>query len=283
MLKKQKHYEHEGIFSSYEDSELVVFGIPYDGTVSYRPGTRFGPTAIRNELDGIETYSPYQNKDLIDYRVCDIGDLHIPFGNTERILNSIEKGTREILEDNKKTLVLGGEHLITYPMIKAYADKYPSLNIIHFDAHADLRDHYLEEQLSHATVMRRSYECLQDGKLYQFGIRSGTREEFDFAKKFTQMQRFDLTGIEELAKKLGDAPVYVTVDLDVLDPSIFSGTGTPEPGGINFKELVEGILRLDGLNIVGGDLVELSPHYDQSGVSTAVGCKILRELAMVMC
>ncbi|QUI21700.1 agmatinase [Vallitalea pronyensis] len=282
MLKDQRAIIHEGILSEYDQSQVVVFGLPFDGTVSYRPGTRFGPQMIRNELDGLETYSPYLDKDMVDYSLCDLGDLPLPFGNTEKVMTLIEEEVGTLLEDGKKLLAIGGEHLVSYPVIKAHLKKYKDLHIIHLDAHADLREDYLGESLSHATVMRRVYEQLNTGKIWQFGIRSGTKEEFQFAKTHTKMHPFDLKGLDKAVHEIGQDPVYVTIDLDVLDPSIFSGTGTPEPGGATFKELMEAMGQLTRLNIVGGDLVELSPNYDQSGVSTLVACKVLRELSLVL-
>ena len=281
MIKNQTPNIHEGIFRNYDDSDIVVFGIPFDGTASYRPGARFGPQAIRQELDGIETYSPYQNRDLVDYKICDIDDMPLHFGDTEKILAKINTETRTILNDGKKTVALGGEHLVSLPLIEAYIDKYPDLNVIQFDAHADLRNDFVGEKLSHATVMRRVHEKL-NGDLWQFGIRSGTKDEFNFAENNTQINLFSLDGIKEAVYKIGSSPVYLTIDIDVLDPSILPGTGTPEAGGITFNELIKGMMNLSGLNIVGADIVELSPHYDQSGVSTSAACKILRELLLLI-
>lgn len=282
MLKNNDAKKCEGIYSTYNDSQVIIFGVPFDGTASFKPGSRFAPQAIRQQMDGFETYSPYQDKDMTDYAFCDVGDMLLPFGNTKKVLDLIKEETKDMLCDNKKTVVLGGEHLISYPIIESYLAKYPNLHIIQFDAHADLREQYLGEKLSHATVMRLVHAKLNKGKLWQFGIRSGTKEEFDFAASNTKMCRFEICKIDKAVKAIGDAPVYVTIDLDVLDPSIFSGTGTPEPGGITFKELIAGIMALEGMNIVGGDIVELSPHYDMSGVSTAVACKVLRELLLLM-
>lgn len=283
MLKDQRPYEYEGVFTPYDQADIVLFGVPYDGTVSFRPGTRFGPNAVRNEMDGLETYSPYLNKDMVDYKMCDLGDVELSFGNTGKMINDVKENVESLLQDDKKTLAIGGEHLITYPVIMPYIAKYPELVVIHLDAHADLRQDYLGETLSHATVIRRVHDHLGDGRIWQFGIRSGTKEEFDFGKKHNQFRPFDLEGIEKCVDAIGNKPVYLTIDLDVLDPSIFAGTGTPEPGGVNFKELMSGLVKLDGLNIVGADVVELSPHYDQSGVSTAVACKVIREVALLLC
>lgn len=282
MIEKKSKNSYEGIHSDYDNSDIIIWGIPFDGTCSNRPGTRFGPQAIRSELDGLETYSPYIDDSLETYKFCDIGDIELPFGNTDLTIKKIFNSTVDLLEDNKKLITIGGEHLISYPIIKAYLEKYKDLNIIHLDAHADLRSSYLGEKFSHATVMKLIYDMLHKGNLYQFGIRSGTKEEFEFGRNHTNLVFNAIDGIEKLVEKLGNKPVYLSIDLDVLDPSIFPGTGTPEPGGISFNELIEGIVGTLGLNIVGADIVELSPQYDNSGVSNIVGAKVLREVALLM-
>lgn len=266
--------------SEYEEASIVLFGAPFDGTTSFRPGTRFGSKAIRNESFGIETYSPYQDKDLEDLKIFDRGDLDLCFGNTARVLQDIEDCTDKVLEDNKIPVMIGGEHLVTLGAVRAFAKKYKDLHVVHFDAHTDLRDDYLGEKLSHATVMRRVLEIIGDKKLYQYGIRSGEKAEFKFAEEHSNLTKFDFSGLEEDLKRLEGKPVYFTIDLDVLDPSEFPGTGTPEAGGVSFKELLKAILAVGKLNIVGFDIVELSPHYDSSGRSTAIACKILREMIL---
>lgn len=266
----------------YDEAGIVLFGAPFDSTTSFRPGARFGPKAIRADSYGIETYSPYQDKDLLNLRVFDCGDLELPFGNAEKALDIIESHTARILGDNKIPVMLGGEHLVTLGAVRAAAERSPSLSVIHFDAHADLRQEYLGETLSHATVMRRVWDILGDGKIHQFGIRSGESGEFSFAREHTFMNKFDFSGLEQLPALLKDNPVYLTVDLDVLDPSVFAGTGTPEPGGVSFSRLHSAMLSLKGLNLVGCDLVELAPAYDQSGASTAAACKLLRELLLTL-
>ena len=265
--------------ADFDEARAVIFGAPFDGTTSFRPGTRFGPGAIRAESDGIETYSPYQNKDLEDIAVFDSGDLLLPFGNTEAVLEEICARTAEILEAGKMPVMLGGEHLVTLGAVRAMVQKYPELHIIHFDAHTDLRDDYLGERLSHATVIRRCHDLVGDGRIHQFGSRSGERAEWDFAFAHTDFHPFNVKDVLDVVLALGsDVPVYVTLDLDVLDPSLFCGTGTPEAGGVFFQDLEEALLALEALNVVGFDMNELSPHYDASGVSTAVACKVLREM-----
>lgn len=272
-----------GCDCEYEEANAVIFGAPFDGTVSYRPGARFASKYMRSESYGIETYSPYQNKDLEDIKVFDGGDLDFPFGNAERVLQMIEAYEDGVLTDGKMPIMIGGEHLVTLGAVKAALKKYPELHIIHFDAHADLRDDYLGERLSHACVLRRCHDLAGDGRIFQFGIRSGERAEFEFAKEHTYLHKFDLETLGEICKKLRGKPVYFTVDLDVLDSSVFPGTGTPEAGGIDFNELIAGIITVGGLTeVVAADINELSPPYDPSGVSTAAACKALRELLLAI-
>ena len=271
-----------GCDCEYEESTITLFGAPFDSTTSFRPGARFGSSAIRHESFGIETYSPYQDKDLSDKKVFDCGDLELCFGSSKAALKDIEELTRKILNDGKLPIMIGGEHLVTYGAVKAVFEKYPDMHIIHFDAHADLRDDYLGAKLSHACVMRRCYGLVGDGKIHQFCIRSGDREEFRFADEHTDMHKFNFDGLAELIAELesNKTPVYFTIDLDCLDPSVFCGTGTPEAGGMNFPELLSAILKVSRTNIVGADINELAPMLDTSGASTAVACKVLRELIL---
>ena len=282
MGKDKNIHTFIGCESDYEDAKIVVFGAPFDSTASFRPGTRFASRAMRDESFGIETYSPYLDKDLEDINVFDGGDLELPFGNPARVLSEIEEYTDSVLADGKIPCMIGGEHLVTLGAMRAVVKKYGSVNIIHFDAHADLREDYLGEKLSHATVMRRCWELVGDGKINQFGIRSGERAEFYWGREHVKTRKFDFEGLTETVKLLENNPVYFTLDLDVLDPSIFPGTGTTEAGGVTYKELLGAVQMLGGLNIVGFDINELSPHYDTSGVSTAAACKILRELLLII-
>lgn len=270
-----------GCESSFEEAETVLFGAPFDSTTSYRPGTRFGCSTIRHESFGIESYSPYQDKDLFDGKVMDSGDIELPFGCTEDALNQIEERAADILAAGKRPFMLGGEHLVTLGAFRAVAKKHPDICIIHFDAHADLREDYLGNKLSHACVLRRCWEIVGDGRIFQFGIRSGDREEFSWGKDHVNTCRFNFEDLEKNLEELGDRPVYFTVDLDVLDPSVFPGTGTPEPGGVSFEELRKSAqLVCEKANVVACDVNELSPHYDHSGISTAAACKTVREMLL---
>ena len=273
-----------GCDSSYEEAKIVLFGAPFDSTTSFRPGARFGSAAIRHESFGLETYSPYQDADLTDFAVFDSGDLELSFGSTESALADIESRAQTILKDGKLPFLIGGEHLVTLGSVRAVHKYYPDLHIIHFDAHADLRDDYLGTKLSHACVMRRCHDILGDGRIHQFCIRSGERDEFRFAEAHTDMHPLTLDGLKDTvnALKKDNTPVYVTVDLDCLDPSVFPGTGTPEAGGITFLQLLDAIRTAAQCNIAGADVNELAPMLDQSGASTAAACKVLREFLLAL-
>lgn len=274
-----------GMETSYEDAEVVVFGAGFDGTTSNRPGTRFASSAMRPEFYGLETYSPILDLDLEDFKICDIGDLELSIGNTDKVLEEIYIGTKEIVNDNKVPFMIGGEHLVTLPAFKAVHEKYDDVFVIHFDAHTDLRQEYNNNENSHATVIKRVWDIVGDNRIFQFGIRSGTKEEFEFAlkDKHTYMEVETINTFKDIINKLDGKNIYITIDLDVLDPSIFPGTGTPEPGGVTYREFREifTILKESNTNIVGLDIVELSPDYDSTNVSTVVACKILRELSLV--
>jgi agmatinase len=273
-----------GCEADYGEARIVLYGAPFDSTTSFRPGARFGPSAMRHESFGLETYSPYQDADLTDCAVFDSGDMELCFGSTEAALKDIEARAATILQDGKLPLLLGGEHLVTLGAVRAAVQKYPDLQIIHFDAHADLRDDYLGAQLSHACVLRRCHELLGDGRIHQFCIRSGDREEFRFAKEHTKMHPFQFDGLEETVARLKEqgTPVYFTIDLDCLDPSAFPGTGTPEAGGVSFLQLLQAIRTVAQTNVIGADVNELAPSLDASGVSTATACKVLRELILAL-
>lgn len=271
-----------GCDAGYQEADIVLFGAPYDSTTSFRPGTRFAGSSIRNDSYGLETYSPYQDRDLGEGKIADLGDLELAIGSSEKVLAQIEETAEEILRDGKLPFMIGGEHLVTLGSVRAAVKHYPDLHILHFDAHTDLREDYLGVKLSHACVIRRCWEVLGDGRIHQFGIRSGEKAEFEWARSgHTDFHPFSLEGLEDTIQTLKGKNVYFTLDLDVLDPSVFPGTGTPEPGGISFLELMRGAVRVcRELNLVGCDVNELCPPCDPTGASTAVACKIIREMLL---
>lgn len=279
-------FQFMGMDSSFEDSDIVVFGAPFDGTTSFRPGTRFASKAMRPEFIGLETYSPKLQLDLVDCRVHDGGEMYFPLGDVQTVLNTIETTVSEIVQAGKKPCMIGGEHLVTLPAVKAVLQAHPNAYIFHFDAHTDLRDELDGAYFSHATVIRRIHDIVGDERIFQFGIRSGMKSEFDFAlqDQHTYMEPFQVTTVAQQLEKLAGEKVYITIDLDILDPSIFPGTGTPEAGGITYRELesVFAAFQAADVELVGADLVELSPDYDHSGVSTAVANKVLREIILLL-
>ncbi len=274
--------EKQGIFigaeATYHDAHAIIVGIPMDYTVSYRPGTRSGPLAIRNVSIALEKYSFYLDRDLKDYDYCDLGDLGLPFGNVNSSLQMIEKATDALLEDGKFPIFLGGEHLVSYPIIKSFAKKYSDLHVVHFDAHADLRKDYYGEESSHSTVMRKASEILGPRKVYQFGIRSGIKEEFEYAQKNTRMFPQEVVApLQEILTDLKGKPIYLSLDIDVVDPAYAPGTGTQEPGGCTSREMIQAIHLLGQLNIVGFDLVEVNPQLDFSERTAILAAKLVRE------
>ena len=272
-----------GCESGFAEADTVLFGAPFDSTASYRPGSRFGSRAMREESYGIETYSPYRGADLSECAVFDAGDPELCIGDAKLALAQIETISAEILDAGKLPVMLGGEHLVTLGAVRRAAKQYPDLCVVQFDAHTDLRDEYLGVSLSHAAVLRRCWDLLGDGRVFQFGIRSGLREEFEWARAHTMLHPFGFDGLAEMVESLAGSPVYFTMDLDVLDPSVFPGTGTPEPGGVSFLQLMNAMtLVAERCRVVGCDLVELAPMLDPSGVSTVVACKLLRELLLAL-
>ncbi|AIJ05729.1 agmatinase [Methanocaldococcus bathoardescens] len=268
--------------SSFEEADGVIFSIPYDETTSFKPGTREGGNAIRTASWGLETYSPILDRDLSEIKYCDLKDLDL-YGSQAEIFNTIHHVSREILKKGKKIIVFGGEHSITYPIIKAVKDIYDDFIVIQFDAHCDLRDEYLGNKLSHACVMRRVYELTKD--IFQFGIRSGDKEEWDFAKKNNLYLKMDLMNEDDLEYiKSLDKPIYITIDIDVLDPAYAPGTGTPEPCGFSTRELFNSLYLLEEVKdrIIGFDIVEVSPIYDIANITAITAAKIARELMLMI-
>lgn len=263
--------------ADYNSSDVIMLGMPFDGTVSYRPGSRFAPEQIRLASWGLEEYSPKFDKHLEDVNFHDAGDLEFPLGNTYKSLEVIEQNVEDIYKDGKKVFGIGGEHLVTLPEIKAVSKFYDNLAIVHFDAHTDLREEYIGEEMSHSAVIRHASKIIGPKNIKQIGIRSGMKEEFEFMKEHNTL----IHKHEEL-EVLRGKDIFVTVDLDVLDPSVMPGTGTPESGGLQFNELIGWFEYLYDFNIIGADVVELAPDYDASGVSTAVAAKVIRELLMIM-
>ena len=269
--------------ASFEKSNGVILGCPYDGSASFRPGARFGPSAIRRASWGIETFSPYFQRDLSQCSIHDMGDLELPLGEKKISLGLIRNGLGKILSEKKFPILLGGDHLITLPIIEEMLTVYPRLHLVQIDAHTDLREDYLGEPLSHSTVMRKVVDHLGEGRLFQIGIRSGTEEEFKLARKMKSIVSLEASPLSSMIKRLRNQPVYITFDLDAIDPGLMPGVGTPEPGGLTFPEFIFLMKKLQALHVVGFDIVELTPDYDPTQVSSVTASVILREMILAFC
>ncbi|SDX86477.1 agmatinase [Paenibacillus sp. CF384] len=285
MKLDQKYSGNVFILSSddYSTSKAVIYGMPMDFTVSFRPGSRFGPPRIREVSIGLEEYSPYLDRSLEDIEYFDAGDLLLPFGNAARSLEVIGEFVRGVLDDGKMPVGLGGEHLVSWPIFQEVYKKYPDMAIIHFDAHADLRESYEGEPLSHSTPLRKAAGLIGGKNVYQFGIRSGSREEWQYARENINFHPFEvLEPLKKVLPELEGRPVYLTIDIDVLDPSAAPGTGTAEAGGITSKELIDAVhaIARSGVNVVGCDLVEVAPAYDPTEQTQIVAAKVIREMLL---
>jgi agmatinase len=273
-----------GTHSDFNDSKVVLYGMPMDWTVSYRPGSRFGPARIREVSIGLEEYSPYLDRELADVKYFDAGDIPLPFGNPQKSIDLIEEFVSKLMAEDKFPLGMGGEHLVSWPVMKAVAAKYKDLAIIHMDAHTDLREHYEGEPLSHSTPIRKIAERIGPENVFSFGIRSGMKEEFEWAKNVgMHISKFEvLEPLKEILPKLAGRPVYVTIDIDVLDPAHAPGTGTVDAGGITSKELLASIHEIarSEVNVVGADLVEVAPIYDHSEQTANTASKLIREMML---
>ena len=269
-----------------KDCKVGIFGANYDGTTSYKPGTRFGPCAIRNASYSLESYCPQVNKDLEDIKYYDAGSAILNLKDTKHVIQSVDLATRYLIDKKLKPLLLGGEHSITVGAIQALIEKFPKLILVQLDAHADLRESYQSNKFSHACAIKRCLEIMPSKKIFQIGIRSGTKEEFKIMKDKKQLINFKTgepnTHLKKTLEPFKNHPIYLTIDLDWFDPSLVSGTGTPEPGGYFWHDFDNIIQTLNSFRIIGADIVELSPDIDVSGVSSVVAAKVVRSLIMIL-
>lgn len=264
-------------------SAASILGLPFDGTCSFKPGCRFGPRAVRDASWGLETYCPELDAELAGEKIEDLGDLELPLSGAASAVELIYEAAHAALADGKRLMCLGGEHLVSYPLIKAYAQKFSDLTVLHFDAHADLRENYLGERLSHASAMSLCLDSVAPQRLKQFGIRSGTRQEFNLIRKYATLHSPNAEGV---AKALSDSsgPLYISVDIDVFDPGFAPGTGTPEPGGICYADFASCLKAIadSGRQVAGCDVVEVCPPCDPSGITAMLAAKITRGLLILM-
>lgn len=264
-----------------EDAEIALFGVCWDGTSSFKAGSRFAGFAVREASFGMEEFSFAQQASLMDVRYCDCGDLFLPPGQKERVMADIASAVRELRRKGQFPIAFGGEHLVALPLILAAYEEHPDLALVHMDAHADLRPDLWGDTLTHATIIGRAADRIGFEHLFQFGIRSGSVEEWELAQRHRTLHPFTLPALQAVLDRLGDRPIYLTLDMDVLDPSLYPGTGTPEPGGIAYDLLIQGLKAFQGRRLVGMDCLELAPHYDPTGVSAITMAKTLREMILL--
>ncbi|WP_457568962.1 agmatinase [Desulfurobacterium sp.] len=254
-----------------DSGKVSIFGVPYDGTTCFRPGARFGPDGVRFFSENLETYSPVLGRDLEDVEFTDLGNVEVS-ASPEKMVEEVEAFVNKI----EIPVMIGGEHSVTYPVVRSLKKSYNNLTIVHFDAHADLRDEYSGTKFSHACVMRRILEL--GCRVIQVGIRSGTKEEFDLVEENPLIERINITNLPERLKD--ETFVYFSIDIDYFDPAFAPGTGTPEPCGGNPVEFFEILYNLPPVKIAGFDVVEVSPPYDPSGITQMLAAKIIREMIL---
>jgi len=255
-------------------ARATLIGVPYDATASFRRGSRFGPDAIREASQSIETYSPRLDRDLDAVAFADCGDLAVDGLDPAALVSAVQRAAPPGVP-----FLLGGEHTITLGAVRGVAPASPGVTVVQWDAHTDLRDDYEGARVSHATVMRR---LLDDGRpLVQLGIRAGTRAEFEYARRHSLCCARDVALAPALLATLRGRPLYLTVDIDVLDPAVAPGTGNPEPDGVSYAALVDSLRSLEGCRIVGMDLVEVAPALDPSGRTPIVAASLVREMLLL--
>lgn len=265
------------------ESPCVILGIPLDETTSFRPGTRFGPSAAREASMALEEYSLRQKRALIADNYYDAGDLVLPMGNVEKALSVIKAVADDVLANGQRFMAVGGEHLITYPLVQAMLEKYPDLSVIQLDAHADLRSRFTGTRFSHGTVMRRVIELLGPGRVYQLGIRSADEVELQETRGLSEVHFYKVFDpLRSILPRIGKRPLYLSIDIDVVDPAFAPGTGVPEPGGITSQELLDALSYIAGSNVVGADLVEVAPAYDGTGQTGLLAAAVVRESLLLL-
>ncbi len=257
-------------------ADFVILGLPYDRTSSFIPGSRFGPQFIRVCSENIEDYSPYQDRSVNNLRICDLDDINF---ETKDWFVETQRAVENILDKKKRFVFLGGEHTITVPIAQALKKQYEQFSVVQFDAHCDLRDEYLGEKMCHATAMRRVCDIVGQDNLYQFGIRSGTQDEFSSGGNLYRFRVAEhlLSVVESISE-----PIYITIDVDVLNPCAVPAVSTPEPGGIAYNELIGALLTLKKKKILAADIVEYNPLAASPWASGSTVAEILRELLLVM-
>ncbi|MEV0056645.1 agmatinase [Saccharopolyspora shandongensis] len=279
------------------DYDIAVLGVPFDGGTSYRPGARFGPMGVRQASRHLRPrfHVELDAAPLEQVQVVDAGDVPCTPYSIDDAVQQIEGFAREVVGDRDRRLVtIGGDHTVALPMLRAARDKYGPIALIHFDAHLDTWDTYFKSPITHGTVFRRAFEegLLAEEKSIHVGIRGPIYDQLDlvddasFGFRVIRAGDLDTLGIDgavdAVRRRVGDAPVYLSIDIDVLDPAFAPGTGTPEMGGLSSRELLHLLRRLDGLNLVGADVVETAPAYDHAEITCVAAATVAFDLITLM-
>jgi len=276
-------------------ADIAVVGVPFDSGVSYRPGARFGPAHVREASRLLRPYNPVQDVEpFSSQQVVDAGDIAAnPFNLTEAVAQ-IQAAAAELSADGKRLVVIGGDHTIALPLLRVVAERHGPVAVLHFDAHLDTWDTYFGAPVTHGTPFRRaSEEGLIDltaslhvgirGPLYS---RDDLRDDERLGFAIIASHEFETEGlpraIERMLARLGDRPVYLSIDIDVLDPAHAPGTGTPEAGGMTSRELLAMIRALRGVNLVGADVVEVAPAYDHAQITAVAASHVAYEIISAM-
>lgn len=266
--------------SALGDAAVAIVGMPLDRSSSFIPGTRFGPEVARIGSVNIESFSPYLKSDAARLPVCDCGDLSFGSVQPEAVFEEIRQAVRGHLRAGRRVLAVGGEHSITPAIVAELVRDYSDLCVIQFDAHSDLRDEFLGDRWSHATAIRRVLDLVPRSRVFQLGIRSFSR-----AEEMTETNLFPfavLEPVEAVRREIGNRPVYLTLDVDVLDPSVLPDVQTPQPGGVSYHELVRALTALSTLNVVGADVVEFCPRGPHPTAGAPVVAELVREMAIII-
>lgn len=274
-----------GFQKPYEKAEYIIFGVPFDATSTYRAGARFGPASIRQASLNIETYSVRTGIDVEDLSLHDLGDIHVS-ADTDKTLKTLELVTKDILKAEKTPVAIGGEHTITFGLTRGLAKNASTTAIISFDAHLDLRNEFQGLKMSHTTFMRRINEKVRPAKIIEIGTRAVCKEELTYAKKagieFYTTQNVRKVGTKRISHQLEEKlakykNIYVSVDMDILDPAFVPAVQNPEADGLEMHHLLDILETVCDKRVVGFDVLEIAPDYDQ-GISAIQTAKVIFEM-----
>ena len=280
--------------SRADELDIALIGIPYDGGTTYRSGPRFGPRRVREQSAIIRPWNPALNINPFErFRIADYGDLSINPLSIEDTFQRITAQLDDVLKADARTACVGGDHSILLPILRSIHKRFGPVGLIQFDAHNDTWGGYFGSPHSHGTPVRRAVEegLLVTKDVLQIGLRGQvySKDDFDFGREHgfqvvtsEELHRRGVEHVSRYLKRLARRPVYVTLDIDVVDPAFAPGTGTPQVGGLSSAQIIELVRSLRGVNIVGCDLVEVSPPYDNGDITSLLGANLLYELICVM-